>query len=208
MCVCGGTCVPVCVCGHVCTCACVCVWVLRVGLGPTWLPFMGLEQLQTGLVPGTLMGRGPPAEGGGVGVYTTDTPAPSGLDALQSLEESDGYPAHPRLGWASSTPAPARSHLSVLLPASPEDTLARLACVSSVHTPMTLDLLRQGLLPHPRLLLNPGVHRPQDRVTVFPPPDGLHCCGAFLERPPPHDPSLPLPPSTHLALPTGWVVGI
>ena len=97
---CGGTCVRVCVCvwARVYVCVCVCVWVLRVWLGPTWLPFMGLEQLQTGLVPGTLMGRGPPAEGGGAGVYTTDTPAPSGLDAPQSLEESDGHPTHPRLG--------------------------------------------------------------------------------------------------------------
>ena len=31
------------------------VWVLRVGLAPAHLPFLGLEQLQTGLLPGTLM---------------------------------------------------------------------------------------------------------------------------------------------------------
>ena len=44
-----------CVCGGTCVRACVCVWVLRVGLAPAHLPFLGLEQLQTGLLPGTLM---------------------------------------------------------------------------------------------------------------------------------------------------------
>ena len=66
--VCGGTCVcagvrvcaqgRVCVCGGACVRACVCVWVLHVGLAPAHLPFLGLEQLQTGLVPGTLMRGG------------------------------------------------------------------------------------------------------------------------------------------------------
>lgn len=107
---------------------------------------------------------------------------------------------------------PAHSPLSALPPVSPGETLTGLACVSSVHMPTTSDLLCQGLLPTPRLSLSPGVHCPWDRVAVFSPsPFGLCCCGAFLERPPPcrpHEPSLPSPPSTYLALPTGWVVGI
>lgn len=140
-------------------------------------------------------------------MYTTDTPPhPQGWTHC-SPGGVRWTPRPPRLGWASSTHAPSRS-ISVLLPASPEDTLARLACVSSVHTPMTLQTFyAKAFCPTPGPP-EPRGPRPQDRVTVFPPPDGLHCCGAFLETPPPHDPSLPLPPSTHLALPTGWVVSL
>ena len=46
-----------CVCGHVCTCACECLGA-ACGVGTCPPPFLGLEQLQTGLVPGTLTSGG------------------------------------------------------------------------------------------------------------------------------------------------------
>ena len=98
-------------------------------------------------------------------MHTTDTPATSGLGAPQSLEESDGHPARPRLGWASSTP-PARCPLCPSPCLSwghpPSPGLCELCPHARDSAPSM-----QGLLPHPRLLLNPGVHCPQGRVPCF-----------------------------------------
>ena len=48
-------------------------------------------------------------------MYTTDTPATSGLDAPQSLEESYGHPTRPGLGL-KQRPQPTPLSLPLLLP--------------------------------------------------------------------------------------------
>lgn len=195
-CVCAHACVRghVRVCGGVCVCAGarvyvpVCVFGCACGAGTCPSPFLGSGAASDW--PGTWNSDegGPPAEGDGVGVYTTDTPATSGLDAPQSLEESYGHPTRPGLGWASSN---APSPLPSLCPSS---------CVSWGHPrspglcelcPHTHDSAPSTPRPPAPPQASPEPRGPLSTgpCTVCPPPDGLRCCGAFLERPP-----LPPPP--------------
>lgn len=158
-----------CECGHVCMCACVCLGA-ACGAGTCPSPFLGLEQLQTGLVPGTLASGGPPAEGDGVGVYTADTPTNSELDTSQPLKESDGHPARPQLGWRSGTPPPPPSPLPSLCPSS---------CLSwrNPHWPGLCELC-----PHAHDF-RPSMPRPPAHPQAFAEPRGPlsmgPCCRVF-----------------------------
>ena len=55
----------------------------------------------------------------------------------------------PAPGWAGPQAPPRPAALSAPPPASPGGTLPRLACVSSVHTPVALHLLCKASCPTP-----------------------------------------------------------